>query len=140
MTKEKERFDKANALYQAACDKYETDIEKWEAKIYPFLMSQFKAAKPDFSHYERNFRYRSDESYSLGASVSYTRDELKQLIGGYPEQPESVEPPAFMRERYGYKYNSPSVYQAVYQAIQLLSMSDDEHVNASTYQLALEVL
>lgn len=140
MTKEKERYEKEDALYRAACDKYEADIEKWEAKIHPFLMSKFKVAKPEFSHYERNFRYRNDESYTLSASVSYTRDELIEAIGGYPEKPEHVETPAFMRERYGYKYNSPSIYQAVYQAIQLLNMSDDEHVNAATYQLALEVL
>jgi len=48
--------------------------------------------------------------------------------------------PAFLRDRNGYSKSYPSTYQAVYQAITLLNMSDDEHVSAATYQMALEVL
>ena len=93
-----------------------------------------------FIHHNRNYRYRSDEAYSLGVDVRYTMEELQELIGNYPKRPEGPDRPAFLRERIGYTKSYPNLYQAVYQAITLLSMSDDEHVSASTYQIALEVL
>jgi hypothetical protein len=141
MTKEKERYDKEMTLYQEACDKYEADVERWEAKIEPFLRAELKKQEPVFVHHNRDYRYRSSyEYYSMSSEIRYTLEELQDLIGKYPERPEGPSIPDFLREGRGYKYDRPSLYQCVYQAIQLLSLSDDEHVNASTYQMALEVL
>ncbi len=141
MTKEKERFDKENAAYQEACDKYFADIEKWEAKIEPFLLAQLKKQEPVFIHHNKDYRYRSSyEGYSMSIDVRYTMDELQELIGNYPKKPECPDTPSFLRDRGQWGKPFPSTYQAVYQAITLLSMSDDEHVNAATYQMALEVL
>jgi hypothetical protein len=91
-------------------------------------------------HRTENYRYSSHERWEASIEVSLTRNELEKKLGRVPEKPKSPEKPAFLQEKWGYKYNSPSLYQSVYQAIQLLHMSYDEHVNASMYQLALEVL
>lgn len=141
MTKEKESYEKELALYNAACDKYLADVERWEAKIEPFLIAQLKKQEPVFVHHNRDYRYRSStEYYSMSIDVRYSMEELQELIGNYPKRPEGPDTPAFLLNRNGYSKFYPSTYQAVYQAITLLSMSDDEHVNAATYQMALEVL
>ena len=141
MTKEKERYDKEMTLYQEACDKYEADVERWEAKIEPFLRAELKKQETVFVHHNRDYRYRSSyEYYSMSVEIRYTLEELQDLIGKYPERPEGPSLPAFLRDRNGYSKSYPSTYQAVYQAITLLNMSDDEHVSAATYQMALEVL
>lgn len=141
MTKEKERYDKEYALYEQGCDKYYADIKKWEERIEPFLLAELKKQEPTLVHHNRDFRYRgSYERFSMSIDVSYTMDELQSLIGKYPEKPDYPSMPAFLSERNGYSRSYPSTYQAVYQAITLLGMSDDEYVNAATYQMALEVL
>ena len=141
MTKEKERYDKEMTLYQEACDKYEADVERWEAKIEPFMLAQLKKEEPVFMHHTKDHRYRSSyERYSMSIDITYDLDELQKLIGKYPERPKGPELPSFLTNRGAWSKPSPSIYQAVYQAITLLNMSDDEHVSASTYQMALEVL
>jgi len=141
MTKDKERYELEAGIYQQACDKYFADIERWEAKIEPFMLAQLKKAEPIFIHHTKDYRYRSSyERYSMSIDITYDLDELQKLIGKYPEKPESPECPSFLTNRGAWSRPSPSIYQAVYQAITLLSMSDDEHVSAATYQMALEVL
>ena len=143
MTMEKEKYDKRKAKYDLACDKYFKDVEKWEARIPDFLEGAVRGSKVEFN--KRSNRY-SRYSYSVGETweasveVCFTRDDLEKHLGPMPEKPEQPDTPSFLTERYGYKYNQPSLYQSVYQAIQLLHMSDDETVSASMYQLALEVL
>jgi len=143
MTIEKEKYDKRYALYKAACDKYFKDIEAWEARIPTFLEGVVRGSEIDFGR--RSMRhstryYSSEESWTASIDVSFTRAELEKRLGPVPEKPEDPDKPSFLTERYGYKYNQPSLYQSVYQAIQLLHLSDDETVSASMYQLALEVL
>ena len=142
MTVEKEKYDKQAALYKTACDKYFKDVEKWEARIPTFLEGAVRGSEIDFSHRTNRYSryYSSEESWSASVNVSVTREELEKHLGPMPEKPEQPDTPSFLTERYGYKYNQPSLYQSVYQAIQLLHMSDDETVSASMYQLALEVL
>jgi hypothetical protein len=141
MTKEKERYELEAGIYQIACDKYAADIERWEAKIEPFMLAQLKKEEPVFMHHNKDYRYRSSyEGYSMSLDIRYTLDELQELIGKYPERPNGPELPAFLTNRGAWSKPSPSIYQAVYQAITLLNMSDDEHVSAATYQMALEVL
>ena len=142
MTKEKEKHDKLAAAYKAACDKYYKDVEKWEARIPAFLESEVRGSEITHSHHTHysGRRWSSEENWTASISVSFNRHELEQNLGPMPEKPEQPDTPSFLCERGGYKYNQPSVYQSVYQAIQLLHMSDDETVSASMYQLALEVL
>jgi hypothetical protein len=143
MTKEKEKHDKVMAAYKVACDKYFEDVEKWEARIPTFLEGVVRGSEIDFSRRSNRHSsryYSSEESWTASIDVSFTREELEKKLGSMPKKPECPDTPSFLAERYGYKYNQPSVYQSVYQAIQLLHMSDDETVPASMYQLALEVL
>ena len=146
MTKEKEKYDQREAVYQAACDKYFKDMEAWEARIPYFLEGAVRGSEIDYSHRRAHWGsrysyYSSDESWSASVSVSFTRSELEKHLGPMPEKPEGPNKPAFLCERGGPRYTSvPSVYQSVYQAIQLLHLSDDETVSASMYQNALEVL
>lgn len=142
MTKEKDKYDQVKAKYELACDKYEKDMEEWESKIHGFLLERIKKQEPIYSHrVNRGYsRYSIDETWNLSIDLSLTRDELNVQMGPEPKKPECPDTPGFLRGHHGYKYNQPSLYQAVYQAIQLLHLSDDEYVNASTYQFALEVL
>ena len=142
MTKEKEKHDKVMAAYKVACDKYFEDVEKWEARIPDFLEGVVRGSKITHSHNTHHYgrRWSSEETWSASIDVSFTREELEKKLGSMPKKPECPDTPSFLTQRYGYKYNQPSVYQSVYQAIQLLHMSDDETVPASMYQLALEVL
>lgn len=144
MTIEKQKHDKRKIKYDLACDKYFKDVEKWEARIPDFLEGAVRGSKVEFTHRPSNYsRYsysRYPERWDASISLSFTREELEEHLGPMPEKPEGPETPPFLVERYGYKYNQPSLYQSVYQAIQLLNMSDDETVSASMYQLALEVL
>lgn len=140
MTKEKDKYDKLYAAYLVACDKYDKEVEEWESRIPAYLEGMVRGSEVTIIHRTESYRYRSQERWEASIDVSLTRDELEKKLGRVPERPEGPERPKFLQEKWGYKYNSPSLYQSVYQAIQLLHMSDDEHVNASMYQLALEVL
>jgi hypothetical protein len=140
MTKEKDKYDKIYAAYLVACDKYDKEMEEWESRIPAYLEGMVRGSEVTIIHRTENYRYRSEERWEASIDVSLTRAELEKKLGSVPERPESPERPKFLQEKWGYRYNSPSLYQSVYQAIQLLHMSDDEHVNASMYQLALEVL
>jgi hypothetical protein len=141
MTKEKDKYDKLYAAYLVACDKYDKEVEEWESRIPAFLEGMVRGSEVTIFHRTENYyRRTSQERWEASIDVSVTRDELEKKLGPVPKKPEGPDRPAFLQEKWGYKYNSPSLYQSVYQAIQLLHMSDDEHVNASMYQLALEVL
>ena len=145
MTDKKAKYDRAMERYDLACDKYTQDMEIWEARIPAFLQNAVRGSKVEISHrsggYSSYSYSRSPERWDAGISISFTREELEDHIGAQPKKPDYPSEPAFLRERGTYRSTpQPSVYQAVYQAIQLLLISDDEYVNASTYQLALEVL
>jgi hypothetical protein len=139
MTKEKEKYEIQEAAYKLACDKYYKAVEKWEACIPDALEQALKKAEVTCS--ER--RYGGGATYTASARVDMELKDLERIIGPYPTKPDSyIEKPSFLHTRYGtYREgNLPCVYDAVYQTIKLLSLSDDETVSASTYQVALEVL
>jgi hypothetical protein len=140
MTKEKEKYERQKAEYDIICDKYFKAVEKWEACIPDALEKALKKAEVTWS--ERRYG-RSEHSYTASARVDMDLKDLELIIGPYPIKPEyQVERPPFLQTRYGtYREGAlPCVYDAVYQTIKLLSLSDDETVAASTYQVALEVL
>ena len=145
MTDKKAKYDRALERYDLACNKYQRDIEAWEARIPDFLEGVVRGSEVSINHrsggYSRYSYGRYSEEWNASISVSFTREELEKHIGAQPQKPEYPSEPAFLRERGTYRQTpQPSLYQAVYQAIQLLLISDDEYVNAATYQLALEVL
>lgn len=142
MTKEKQKYDALVAVYEQECDAYLKAVNDWESKIDAFLIAKAKKEKPTIVHRTRSYgyRYSSEEQWSIGFDLTFTREDIAREMGPEPEKPDYPDIPAFLREGRGYKYDRPSLYQCVYQSIQLLSLSDDEHVSASTYQMALEVL
>ena len=145
MVKEKEKWEQADKKYKLACDQYYADTEAWDSKIQGALKDALLKEKDiSYTHYSGGY---SRDNYGIGAwkatiSVELDGDDLIKIIGAYPKKPkETVERPSFLASRYNsYRSDTPTLYASVYQAIQLLKMSDDETVSASMYQLALEAL
>jgi len=145
MTKEKEKWEQADKKYHAACDQYFADVEAWESKIKGALKDALLKEKDIcYSHYSGGY---SRDNYGIGTykatiSVELDGNDLIKIIGAYPKKPkETVERPSFLASRYSRSQcDIPTLYASVYQAIQLLKMSDDETVSASMYQHALEAL
>lgn len=145
MTKEKEKYDALVKTYNDECDKHKNRVEQWREEVRQYLLKRWKDATPEIDYHERDPYARSwsrMERWTASLDITYTMDELEKIVGLEPERPEAVEIPSFLKDKWsrGYSSVSPSLYQAVYQAIQVLHLSDDEHVPASMYQMALEVL
>ena len=140
MTKQKEAYQKLEAAYEIARVKHEKDVEAYEKRMDDFLRGCAVGGEVNWSGSSR--RWSSDEYYyRVISEVHVSHKDVVKAIGPEPKKPESVLMPSFLRSRHGRGYSvEPSVYESVYQAIQLLHMSDDETVSASTYQAALEVL
>lgn len=135
MTQEKAKYEKAEDKYRLACDKYEKDTEKWEARIPTLLEGMIRGSEIDHSHSSDYRKYRwADEHWDASVRVSITRDEVVKLIGPAPEKPEGPDRPDFLVSRRGRNYSeNPSIYEAVYQAIAILSISNDEEVKAQMF-------
>lgn len=145
MTKEKEKYEVLLERFREECDKHDELVEQWKEGIKQYLLKRWKDATPEIDYHERDSYARSwnrMERWTASLDITYTMDELERIVGPRPERPEGPEMPSFLRDKWGRGYNSvsPSLYQSVYQAIQVLHLSDDEHVPASMYQMALEVL
>ena len=143
MTKEKEKYEALLVKYRAECDEHEELVQQWKENIKQYLLKRWEDATPEIEYHGRDAYARSWNRmarWTASLDITYTTDELEKLVGPIPEEPEGPDTPKFLSEKWGYKYTSPSLYQSVYQAIQVLHLSDDEHVPASMYQMALEVL
>jgi hypothetical protein len=140
LTKQKDAYDKLNDAYNIACAKYEKDEKAYEKRMDDFLRGCAVGGEVNWSGVSS--RWGSDEYYyRVVSEVHVKHKDVIKAIGPAPKRPQSTMTPSFLRPRTGRGYSvEPSVYEAVYQAIQLLHMSDDETVSASTYQAALEVL
>jgi hypothetical protein len=140
MTKHKEAYEKVNDAYNIACTKYEKDVKAYEKRMDDFLRGCAVGGEVNWTGSSR--RWSDDEYYyRVISEVHVKHKDVIKAIGPEPKRPESTLTPSFLRSRTGRGYSvEPSVYESVYQAIQLLHMSDDETVSAATYQAALEVL
>jgi len=143
MTKEKEKYDALLVEHRAKLDKHEELVEQWKENIKRYLLKRWEDATPEIDYHERDSYARSwnrMERWTASLNITYTMDELEKIVGLKPEPPEGPKEPKFLAERWGVRHITPSLYQTVYQAIQVLNLSDDEYVQASMYQMALEVL
>jgi hypothetical protein len=140
LTKQKDAYEKLNKAYDVAFAKYEKDVTAHAKRLDDFLRGCTFNGEVNWSGSSR--RWGSEEYYyRVISEVHVKHKDVIKAIGPEPERPETVQTPYFLRSRTGRGYSvEPSVYESVYQAIQLLHMSDDETVSASMYQLALEVL
>lgn len=143
MSKEKQKWEEADKKYKLAVDQYFADENAWENKIAGALKDALlKVKQIDYSHYEGYSGGHRSGSYSASMSIRLSTEDLIKIIGPLPKKPrEVVERPDFLSSRYNsYRSDTPTLYASVYQAIQLLNMSDDEYVTAATYQNALDAL
>ncbi len=150
MTKEKEKYETLVEKFHQEHDQYSKQVEQWQDKIKQYLLERFREITPEVEYrgrdsYARYWQTYRMERWSATLDISYTVEELVKLIGEPPEEPTGPEMPPFLRDKWGRGRGystvvSPSLYQSVYQAIQVLNLSDDEYVPASMYQMALEVL
>jgi hypothetical protein len=147
MTKEKEKYDVLLEKFHKDSDEYKKRVEQWQDKIKEYLLERFNEMTPEVEYrgrdaYARYWQTYRMERWTASLDISYTVEDLVKIVGEPPEEPQGPELPYFLREKWSKGYNSvsPSLYQSVYQAIQVLHLSDDEHVPASMYQMALEVL
>jgi hypothetical protein len=140
LTKQKEAYEKVEAAYDIACTKYEKDLKAYEKRMDDYLRGCAMGGEINWSVSSRRWG-NEHYYYRVLSEIHVPHQEVVKALGPEPERPTSTMPPSFLRSRPGKGYSQdPSVYQSVYQAIQLLNMSDDETVSASMYQLALEVL
>ena len=140
MTKQKEAYQKAEAAYEIARIKHEKDLTAYEKRMDDFLRGCAVGGEVNWAGSSRR-RSSNEYYYRVISEVHVPHKDVIKAIGPEPKHPESVSMPGFLRSRHGRGYSvEPSVYESVYQAIQLLHMSDDENVSAATYQAALEVL
>jgi len=138
MSQEKVKYEKAESKYRLACDKYDADVEKWEARIPTLLEGMIRGSDIDYSHRRESYgRYSSShETWDANVSVSLDRNEVTRLIGPEPTKPECPDAPDFLCARRGRSYSSPmspSLYDSVYQAISVLNISNDEEVKAQMF-------
>lgn len=149
MTKEKEKYEVLLERFRKESDEYEKRVEQWQDKIKQYLLERFKEMTPEVEYrgrdaYARYWQTYRMERWTASLDISYSVEDLVKIIGEPPKEPQGPEMPSFLRDKWGrgrgYTSISPSLYQSVYQAIQVLHLSDDEHVPASMYQMALEVL
>lgn len=145
MSQEKAKYEKAEAKYRSACDKYDVDVEKWEARIPTLLEGMIRGSDINYSHRRESYgRYSSSrETWDADVSVSLDRNEVTRLIGPEPTRPDAPDTPDFLNPRRGRSYSSPmspSLYEAVYQAIAILSISNDDDVKAQMFNDVLLAL
>jgi len=139
MTQEKVKYEKAVEKFHALTKKYDADLEKWEARVPTLLEGMVRGSDIDYSHNtERYGRYQwNRETWNASISVSLNRDEVTRLIGPEPTRPEAPDTPEFLQQRRltrGYSAPpAPSLYEAVYQAIAILSISNDDDVKAQMF-------
>jgi len=146
MSQEKAKYEKAVEKFHTLTEKYDKDIQKWEERIPTLLEGMVRGSDIDYSHNtERYGRYQwNRETWNASISISLNRDEVTQLIGPEPTRPEAPDTPEFLRQRrLGRSYSSPlspSLYEAVYQAIAILSISNDDDVKAQMFNDVLLAL
>ena len=145
MSIEKAKYEKELDTFYALSKKYETDVQKWEERIPTVLEGMIRGSEIDYSHRRESYsRYsHSRETWSASVSVCLSREEVTQIIGPEPTRPDAPDTPDFLHPRRGRTYSSPmspSIYEAVYQAIGVLSLSNDEEVKAQMFNDALLAL
>ena len=140
MTAEKEKYEKALAKYYKDDATYDLAVEKYQKDVQDYLYSMVKLDKMDYSirNYDRsNYRVMAD------TFVDVSEAQVIRAVGKHPVRPEHPDRPNFLDSRLGGGYSrpsTPSIYESVYQAIQVLSMSDDYEVKAQMFNDALIAL
>lgn len=142
MTAEKDKYDKALAKWYKDDDAYDLAVEQYEKDVRDYLYSMVKLDKMDYSIRHDSYN-RSHYRVTADTSVDVSEAQVIRAVGKHPQRPKSPVRPSFLESRSSRSYSSPnlpSVYESVYQAIQVLGMSDDYEVKAQMFNDALIAL
>jgi hypothetical protein len=142
MTAEKEKYDKALAKWYKDDEVYDLAVEKYKKDVQDYLYSMVKLDKMDYSIRHDSYN-RSCYRVTADTSVDVSEAQVIRAVGKHPVRPEGPIRPNFLESRHSGSYSRPSlpsIYESVYQAIQVLSMSDDYEVKAQMFNDALIAL
>ena len=141
MTTEKEKYDKARLKYEQDDEAYDLAVVQYNKDVRTYLHSCVKLDKVEYSIREHNSYHGSAYRVIVESSVDVTEAQVVRNVGKHPVPPKSPDRPSFLETRRNRSYDSvSSIYEAVYQAIQVLSMSDDYEVKAQMFNDALVAL
>ena len=141
MTTEKDKYDKALAKWYKDDEVYDLAVEQYEKDVHTYLYSMCKLDKVEYNI--RRSRYSgSDYQVTAEAAATVTEAQVIRAVGKYPTRPKEPQRPVFLHTRRGRSWSDecPSIYESVYQAIQVLSMSNDDEVKAQMFNDALIAL
>ena len=141
MTKEKDAYDKALAKFQRDDAAHDIAVAQYEKDVHTYLYSMVKLDRVEYD-IRRNSYSGSDYRVTAEAAVIVTEAQVVRAVGKYPTRPKAPVAPVFLQTRRGRSWSDelPSIYEAVYQAIQVLNMSNDEEVKAQMFNDALIAL
>jgi ribosomal protein S16 len=143
MTAEKEKYDKALVKFQKDDEAHDLAVAQYEKDVRNYLHSMVRTKLDSLDYGIRHDTYnRSSYRVTAEASVDVSEAQVIRAVGKYPTRPKEPERPVFLQTRRGRSWSdeTPSIYESVYQAIQVLSMSDDYEVKAQMFNDALIAL
>jgi hypothetical protein len=126
-------IEKAEAEYPAKVEQYQKDKEAYVHRVQGFLSEYLKTAEVGES-YDSPIRI-SQRSYFVGGRVDVEINT--EFIPDFPEAPEYPEKPN-QRQHYGRDYTTQS--ELIKKNLNILRMTSQEEVNASTYGAIMEIL
>lgn len=119
------------ANYPAAIAKYEADMKAHEKKIVKIVIDALKN-KPELIGTDYNSTIRVSQNYGRRVEISVNHDAL-----GIPEAPEKPENPND-RQSFGREWTTRKAL--IEKNLNILRMTSQEEVNASTYGAIMEIL
>lgn len=124
-------IDEAIANYPAAVAKYEADKKAHEAKVIEIVIDALKN-KTHLIGTEYDSAIRVSQNYGRRVDITVNPDAL-----GIPEAPEKPQNPN-ERESFGRDYTTRK--SLLEKNLNILRMTSQEEVNASTYGAIMEIL
>jgi hypothetical protein len=121
------QFAKETAEYEKAKAKYEADLAKWE-KAAVAAVKKGTLTKTDVCRGNRE--WSNGQFVDVTKMVSLTYEINANLIGAEPEAPD--------QPSHTSRYNS--TVSDIENALRILRLTDDEHVNATTFKAVSQYL
>ena len=124
-------IDEAIANYPAAVEKYKADTKAHEQKVIEIVIDALKN-KQHLIGTEYDSAIRVSQNYGRRVEISVNHDAL-----GIPEAPEKPENPND-RQSFGREWTTRKAL--IEKNLNILRMTSQEEVNASTYGAIMEIL
>lgn len=127
-------LEQAEAEYPAKLEQYKKDKEAYVETLRAFLSEYFKTAEVG-TDYDSPVRIIDRSLYYNSGRVDV--EISVENIPNFPKAPESPEKPN-QRQHYGRDYTTQS--ELIKKNLNILRMTSQEEVNASTYGAIMEIL